>query len=83
MYVCVCRAINERQLRQLVRDGAHDVRAVNRCSGLGGVCGRCVPHAQTVISDERECSRVPTLGHPVVTAPADERVRVMRGTVPA
>lgn len=53
MYVCVCRAVNERQLRQCVREGAGSVRAVSQRCGLGSCCGRCVPHARAIIADER------------------------------
>lgn len=54
MYVCVCRAINERKLRETIRSGACSVQSVNQCTGLGGVCGRCVPYARQIIDDERQ-----------------------------
>lgn len=62
MYICVCRAVNERGLRELVRDGAANLRAVNQCTGLGGVCGRCVPYARDVIADERGHAAAPLAG---------------------
>ncbi|TAM11815.1 MAG: (2Fe-2S)-binding protein [Nevskiaceae bacterium] len=54
MYVCVCRAINERKLRETVRAGACTVRSVNQCTGLGSACGRCVPCAREIIDDEQQ-----------------------------
>ncbi|MDN5873192.1 MAG: (2Fe-2S)-binding protein [Sinobacteraceae bacterium] len=82
MYVCVCRAINEQQLRQLVREGAGSVRAVNQCCGLGGRCGRCVPYARAVIADECAHSATPDLGS-TSEAPGTARKIVPAAAAPA
>ena len=49
MYVCVCRAVSDRKIRQAVAEGACSVRALKDQFGLGSVCGRCVPEARQLI----------------------------------
>ncbi|MDE0853129.1 MAG: bacterioferritin-associated ferredoxin [Nevskia sp.] len=49
MYVCVCRAVSDRKIRQAVEQGACSVRALKDQLGVGSVCGRCVPEARQLI----------------------------------
>ena len=44
MYVCVCRAVTERQVGEAIEAGADTVAAVTRACCAGDDCGAC--HAQ-------------------------------------
>lgn len=52
MYVCVCKAVSDRQIRRAVReDGVVSLRELTREYGLGTCCGKCVPQAREVLTE--------------------------------
>ena len=51
MYVCLCRAITDRQVRESVENGASTFREVRDELNLGTCCGRCVPESRTLIDE--------------------------------
>ncbi|MGH3752489.1 MAG: (2Fe-2S)-binding protein [Pseudonocardiaceae bacterium] len=42
MYVCICRAVTEAEVRGCIADGACTVRDVIKRSAAGTECGSCV-----------------------------------------
>lgn len=42
MYVCVCRAVTERQIEAAVKDGARHLRDLRTELGIIEDCGRCI-----------------------------------------
>jgi bacterioferritin-associated ferredoxin len=45
MYVCVCHAVTDKQLREAISQGSHSLRDLRRQLGVitsCGKCGRCV-----------------------------------------
>lgn len=52
MYVCVCKAVSDHQIRRAVReDGVVSLRDLTRDFELGTCCGKCVPLAREVLSE--------------------------------
>ncbi len=52
MYVCVCKAVSDRQIRRAVReDGVVSLRELTREYGLGTCCGKCVPQARELLTE--------------------------------
>ena len=49
MYICVCKAVTDRQIKQATREGACSLRDLTRELGLGTGCGKCVPAAREVL----------------------------------
>ncbi|MEE4304145.1 MAG: bacterioferritin-associated ferredoxin [Wenzhouxiangella sp.] len=49
MYVCVCNAVTERTIRNLVSEGYHTLNEIQALTGCSGTCGRCRDHAEAVI----------------------------------
>ncbi|XID75181.1 bacterioferritin-associated ferredoxin [Alkanindiges sp. WGS2144] len=49
MYVCLCRAVTDRQIRASVENGASSFRDVRDELDIGTCCGRCVPEARELI----------------------------------
>jgi len=41
MYVCICKAVTDREIRSAVLDGATTVRALRKQLGCTGQCGKC------------------------------------------
>ncbi len=56
MIVCLCKGLNDKQLRAAIRDGARTVRDLRGTCGAGSVCGRCV-------CDLRDLLHVEHTGH--------------------
>lgn len=53
MYICVCKAVSERNIRRAVhQDGVVSLRELSRGTGLGSCCGRCVPAARALLREE-------------------------------
>ena len=75
MILCICNAVTDREVDDVIRRGASSVDAITQQCGAGGDCGSCInaierrlaasssaPHAHGRASDCR-ASR-PTLGSP-------------------
>ncbi|MFY7959392.1 MAG: (2Fe-2S)-binding protein [Elsteraceae bacterium] len=51
MYVCVCRAISDRQVAAAARQGVHTVGELFRHHGCRPQCGSCVEALKRLLSD--------------------------------
>ncbi|MDD9805892.1 MAG: (2Fe-2S)-binding protein [Gammaproteobacteria bacterium] len=49
MYVCVCRAITEEQIRRAVAGGADTLAKLRETLGLGVDCGKCLEYAKRLL----------------------------------
>ena len=58
MYICVCKAVSDSQIRQAVDSGARSVRELRDRLGLGSCCGKCVPSARGVIREHEQSTSV-------------------------
>ena len=52
LYVCLCCGITDQDIKDAVENGAESYREVRELLDLGTCCGRCVPEARSIISDE-------------------------------
>lgn len=53
MYVCLCNAVTERDLRECVRRGCCSMEALSEELGVGTGCGRCRPTATDILNETR------------------------------
>ncbi len=53
MYVCLCHGVTDRQIRELVDEGASSLGDVQRQLPVGSCCGRCVDSAHRLIDEHR------------------------------
>ena len=67
MYVCICNAITDKQIRDAAKDGANDLWALQQELGVATGCGSCMDHASEILSEMQDDSRAPG---PVVYVPA-------------
>ena len=51
MYVCLCNAITEGQIRDAVSDGARSLHELRQCLGVASCCGKCADCAQQVVRE--------------------------------
>ena len=42
MYVCVCRAVSDKDIKKMNNKGGLKVRDIQRCTGAGTQCGACI-----------------------------------------
>ena len=56
MYICLCNAITERDIRSCVEEGACTMRELESCLGVGTCCGKCKPAAREILKDTRSSS---------------------------
>ena len=49
MYVCVCNAVTESQVKQAVDGGARTLRALQATLDIGLECGRCARYAKGML----------------------------------
>ncbi len=54
MYICICNAIRECELRRVARHVPGDAEAAYAALGKRPNCGHCLMEAEDVIAEERE-----------------------------
>jgi len=58
MYVCVCNAVTDSDIRNAVSDGVRNLRQLKRATGCGSTCGCCRQEAvdvlQQALSEKRD-----------------------------
>lgn len=65
MYICICNAITESQIRACAeREGACSIVDLERCLGIGSGCGRCKHAAKEVLNETRSDSTAIFAGTP-------------------
>ncbi|HAG94641.1 MAG: (2Fe-2S)-binding protein [Pseudomonadales bacterium] len=52
MYICLCKDVTDRQLRESIRRGACSFGQVRRHCNLGGKCGKCMGEARLIVQKE-------------------------------
>ncbi len=63
MYICVCNAIRDTDLRQAARRHPGDADAVYACLGKTPQCGQCLDDAAEILIEERERAACGQLAH--------------------
>jgi bacterioferritin-associated ferredoxin len=59
MYVCVCNAIRECELRRAALRVPGDAEAVYAALGKRPNCGQCLDDADEIVFDERQLAAIP------------------------
>lgn len=52
MYVCLCKGVNDRKIREAVSEGCHSMRDVCKKTGAGSQCGKCIKSTREIINQE-------------------------------
>lgn len=55
MYVCVCKAVTDRQIREAAASGARTLRDLRRDLGVTSECGRCASCARDCLKEAHGC----------------------------
>lgn len=57
MYVCVCMAVTDRQIREAAAAGARNLKDLRRDLGVTSECGSCATHARRCLAEAIERQR--------------------------
>lgn len=52
MYVCLCKAVTDKQIQQAACEGACSMRCLNKL-GVATQCGKCAKHAKQILRATR------------------------------
>jgi bacterioferritin-associated ferredoxin len=52
MFVCICRAVTDRQIRNAIAGGARSMRELREKLGVCSDCGKCGPCAKEMLSEQ-------------------------------
>jgi bacterioferritin-associated ferredoxin len=52
MYVCICNAITDKQIRRAARKGASSLYELSAELGVAAGCGSCASSAQAILEEE-------------------------------
>ncbi len=53
MYVCVCQAVTDRQVREAVHSGVQSMRGLRQHLGVASECGKCARCAHGILKECR------------------------------
>ena len=67
MYVCICNAITDKQIRKAAEAGVRDLWDLQRELGVASGCGSCKEVASEILREERQRPGITT---PVIYNPA-------------
>lgn len=51
MYICICNAVSDVQIKQCIQQGAQTIHEVRCLMGVGSCCGKCIPMAKALIHE--------------------------------
>ena len=57
MYVCICNAVTDSQIRAAVDAGHDSLKALRTHLGVAGECGRCARCASDLLKSCKGCGR--------------------------
>jgi bacterioferritin-associated ferredoxin len=64
MYVCICRAVTDREIRSAVAEGARTLHGLRKELGCTGQCGKCKPQVRAILDEvvsDQGAMAMPTL----------------------
>ena len=73
MYLCICKAVSDQQIRQAIREGVRTVGEISTRFGAGTECGKCLESISEYVD---ACLAAP----PAVSAPATAQPAITRTT---
>ena len=58
MYVCICNAITDKEIRAAAATGISDLWGLQKKLGVAAGCGSCKEHAMEVLTETQRASAV-------------------------
>ena len=70
MYICICNAITDQQIRRAAKSGARDIYALQQQLGVAVGCGSCKETAISILSESQDASEPGGFAQPIVYQPS-------------
>ena len=70
MYICLCNAITDAQIRRAAKSGARDIHSLQKELGVAAGCGSCEEHAVSILRESQQAQDPMGFAHPIVYQPA-------------
>lgn len=64
MFICVCKGLDEKSLREMSKKGVDTLSKVVKSCGAGGDCGTCAFKINRVLKDMKKEEAAPLLVEP-------------------
>jgi len=61
MYVCICKAVTDKQIRRAAAKGVDNLYELRESLGVASGCGRCASVAEEVLRDAQSRRSGPSL----------------------
>ena len=58
MFVCVCNAVTDREIREHVRRGVDSLEELRMRTGCADCCGQCADEAEVILRTAQHAARV-------------------------
>ena len=66
MYICICKAVTDKQIRRAAASGVDNLYALRAQLGVASGCGMCANEAQSILAETHQAS----LARPSIYYPA-------------
>ena len=66
MYVCICKAVTDKQIRRAAARGVDNLYELREALGVASGCGSCASVAEAILSESHAKNAQPTLYAPSV-----------------
>ena len=66
MYVCICNAITDKQIRKAAQAGVRDLWSLQKVLGVASNCGACKEMAVEILRETAETHAQPEVYRPAV-----------------
>lgn len=53
MYVCICQAITDKQIKAAIQQGAHSLECLHQQLGVASQCGKCACFAKKILQESQ------------------------------
>ncbi|KFN42406.1 (2Fe-2S)-binding protein [Arenimonas oryziterrae] len=53
MYVCICHAVTDREIRRAADEGCRDLHELTMRTGCGATCGSCREQAADILAEAK------------------------------
>ena len=68
MYVCICNAVTERQIKTAVQEGHGTFKKIQQQLEVATCCGQCESHAKEVILEAKNDKRITRVSRSPITS---------------
>ena len=58
MYICVCKAVTDKQLRAAIDNGICTRRQLTQCLGVGKDCGKCNKEVRELLNQCKQQTNI-------------------------